>query len=130
MLSGQAMSGEKTLVQKVIREIVIFHMTNENPRRERRRDALLQALTRFAGRPAGLKELLQKAGLHSGEQTEAKRILRQLVTEGEARRDGKRWALASAAPPPPPDEGGGQKKPASHGRATPRPSGYLPAPVL
>jgi ribonuclease R len=73
----------------------------DTPKRERRRSALLQALSAFAGRPAGVKELLQKAGLHPGEQTEAKRILRELVSEGEARGEGKRWTMAGAAPPPP-----------------------------
>jgi ribonuclease R len=89
-------------------------MTEETPRRERRRDALMKALTHFAGKPAGLKELLQRAGLHTGEQTEAKRVLRDLTAEGLAHRDGKRWTLAapgaSAAPvarglPPPPAGG-------------------------
>lgn len=76
-------------------------MTSDHPRRERRREALLQALTDFAGKPAGLKELLHRAGLHSGEQTEAKRALRDLVAEGLAHRDGKRWTLAGAEAPPP-----------------------------
>jgi ribonuclease R len=86
----------------------------EQPRRERRRDALLSALRAFAGQPAGLQELLQKAGLHSGEQTEAKRLLRELVQEGEAEREGKRWTLVGEAPPPPP------------GRGLPPPSGRQP----
>jgi ribonuclease R len=77
----------------------------EHPRRERRRDALLTALRAFAGKPAGLKELLQRGGLHPGEQTEAKRVLRELVSEGLADRDGKRWTLVGEAPPPPPGRG-------------------------
>ena len=69
-------------------------------KQERRRTALLQALESFAGRPAGVKELLQAAKLHPGEQTEAKRLLRELVEAGQALRDGKRWTLATAAPAP------------------------------
>ena len=65
-------------------------------KRERRQDALLAAL-RAAGRPAGVKELLQRAGLHAGDQTEAKRVLRELVRDGVASREGKRYALASPA---------------------------------
>jgi ribonuclease R len=78
---------------------------NENPRRERRREALMKALSHFAGKPAGLKELLHQSGLHTGEQTEVKRHLRDLVAEGLAHRDGKRWTLAGDAPPPPPSQG-------------------------
>jgi ribonuclease R len=62
-------------------------MTNDH-RRERRRDALLTALRAAAGRPSGIQELLQRASLHAGEQTEAKRILRDLVREGLAEREG------------------------------------------
>src|SRR5512137_2873971 len=69
---------------------------NDQIKRERRQDALLSAL-RTAGRPAGVKELLQRAGLHPGNQTEAKRILRELVRDGVATRDGKRYALAEPA---------------------------------
>jgi ribonuclease R len=72
---------------------------NENLRRERRRDALLKSLQHFAGRPAGLKELLHQAGIHAGEQTEAKRVLRDLTAEGLATRDGKRWTLAGSTLP-------------------------------
>jgi len=43
----------------------------DTPKRERRRDALIGALRAFAGKPAGLKELLHRGGLHAGEQTEA-----------------------------------------------------------
>jgi len=73
---------------------------SDHPKRDRRRDALLGALRAFAGKPAGLKELMQKAGLHSGEQTEAKRVLRELVQSDQADRDGKRWTLVGAAPLP------------------------------
>ena len=44
-----------------------------------------------------MKELLQRAGLHAGDQTEAKRVLRELVRDGVATRDGKRYALAGPA---------------------------------
>jgi ribonuclease R len=70
-------------------------MTDQK-RRERRQDALLSAL-RTAGRPAGVQELLQRAGLHAGDQTEAKRILRDLVRDGTATREGKRYSMAGAA---------------------------------
>ncbi len=70
-------------------------MTDQN-RRERRQDALLSAL-RTAGRPAGVQELMQRAGLHDGDQTEAKRILRDLVRDGTATREGKRFILAGEA---------------------------------
>lgn len=89
-------------------------MTEENPRRERRRDALMKALTHFAGKPAGLKELLHRGGLHTGEQTEAKRILRDLVAEGLAHRDGKRWTLAGSAPVPAPAGGLPAPRPGRH----------------
>ncbi|MBK9519773.1 MAG: ribonuclease R [Anaeromyxobacter sp.] len=90
-------------------------MHNEPTRRERRRDALLAALTAFAGKPAGLEQLLAKAGLHAGEQTEAKRVLRELVEDGQAARDGKRWSLVGAVPPPRP--GAGLPAAAAPGRA-------------
>jgi len=70
-------------------------MTDQK-RRERRRDALLTAL-RTAGRPAGVKELLQKAGLNPGEETEVKRVLRELVRDGQATHEGKRYALVGEA---------------------------------
>jgi ribonuclease R len=88
----------------------------DHPRRERRRDALLGALRAFAGRPAGLKELMQKAGLHAGEQTEAKRLLRELVRDDAAARDGKRWALAGTAAPPAPGQGLPPPRPGRPGR--------------
>ncbi len=78
----------------------------DTTKRERRRDALLGALRAFAGKPAGLKELMQKAGIHPGEQTEVKRTLRGMVAEGEAEHEGKRWLLpADEAPPPPAGRG-------------------------
>jgi len=52
-----------------------------------------------------VKELLHAAKLHPGEQTEAKRLLRELVEAGQAHRDGKRWTLVVAAPPPRPGKG-------------------------
>ncbi len=74
-------------------------MNTEPTKRERRRDALLSALSSFSGKPAGLKELLGKSGIHPGEQTEVKRILRELVEDGQVLRDGKRWLLAGAPTP-------------------------------
>jgi ribonuclease R len=79
-------------------------MTNQSPRRDRRRDAIMKALTHFAGKPAGLKELLHEGGLHAGEQTEVKRHLRDLVAEGLVHRDGKRWNLTGGFSPPAPGE--------------------------
>jgi ribonuclease R len=84
-------------------------------KRERRQEALLSAL-RSAGRPAGVKELLQRAGLHAGDQTEAKRVLRELVRDGVATRDGKRYALAG----PSAGEGGRASTPERAGK---RPGG-------
>ncbi len=93
---------------------------NENPRRERRRDALLKSLTHFAGQPAGLKELLHQAGLHAGEQTEVKRVLRDLVAEGLASRDGKRWTLVGAVPPPQRAAGGPPQARSAEGQSQAR----------
>jgi ribonuclease R len=60
---------------------------------ERRREALLEELRRAAGRPLSLRELMQRARLHPGERTEAKRTLRELAREGVLLRDGKRFAV-------------------------------------
>jgi ribonuclease R len=64
----------------------------------RRREALLEELRRAAGRPMSVRELMQRAKLHPGERTEAKRALRDLGQEGLLLRDGKRYALAGAKP--------------------------------
>jgi ribonuclease R len=88
---------------------------NDQKRRERRQDALLSAL-RAAGRPAGVSELLQRAGLHDSDQTDAKRILRDLVKDGVATREGKRYAVAEAAPARPAAGGPGRAGSPSGGR--------------
>ncbi|BDG01672.1 ribonuclease R [Anaeromyxobacter oryzae] len=71
-------------------------MREEN--QARRREALLEELRRAAGRPLSLRELMQRAKLHPGERTDAKRTLRELAQEGLLLRDGKRYALAGAKP--------------------------------
>jgi ribonuclease R len=60
---------------------------------ERRRGALLEQLRRAAGKPLSLRELMQRAKLHPGERTDAKRALRELARDGEVVRDGKRFAV-------------------------------------
>jgi len=65
----------------------------ENDGRERRRAALVDQLRKAEGKPLSLPDLMQRARLHHGERTEAKRLLRDLTREGVVRRDGKRFAL-------------------------------------
>jgi ribonuclease R len=86
-------------------------------KQDRRRDALLAALRGGAGKPLGLRELMQRAKLHPGERTDAKRTLRSLVQEGIASRDGKRFALVGAKPAP--AEKGGHRAPAGARRGAP-----------
>ncbi|HEX9049240.1 MAG TPA: ribonuclease R [Anaeromyxobacter sp.] len=86
-------------------------MANEG--RDRRRDALAEQLRRASGKPLSVGELMQRARLHPGERTEAKRALRDLVREGAATRDGKRYALPAARE----QAGAGKLAPAGHGRA-------------
>ncbi len=69
-------------------------MANEG--RDRRRDALVEQLRRASGKPLSVRELMQRARLHPGERTEAKRALRDLVREGAATKDGKRYAIPGA----------------------------------
>ncbi|HSM92915.1 MAG TPA: ribonuclease R [Anaeromyxobacteraceae bacterium] len=76
-----------------------------NVKQDRRRTALLDELRRAAGKPLGLHELMQRAHLHPGERTDAKRMLRDLVKEGIALRDGKRYSLAGAKPAPAAERG-------------------------
>jgi ribonuclease R len=64
---------------------------------ERRRVALLEQLRRAGGKALSLRELMQRARLHPGERTDAKRALRDLAHEGTVSRDGKRWSVP--APP-------------------------------
>jgi ribonuclease R len=66
--------------------------------RERRREALLAELREAGGKPLGVGEILHRAGMHPGERTEVKRALRELVREGLALRDGKRFTLVGARP--------------------------------
>jgi ribonuclease R len=63
---------------------------------ERRRAALVDQLRRAGGKALSLHELMQRAKLHAGERTEAKRALRDLAREGAVLRDGKRYSLPGA----------------------------------
>jgi ribonuclease R len=67
-----------------------------NDGQERRRAALTEQLRRAEGRALSLPDLMQRAKLHPGERTDAKRVLRDLARDGAVRRDGNRWALAGA----------------------------------
>ncbi|HYX90519.1 MAG TPA: VacB/RNase II family 3'-5' exoribonuclease, partial [Myxococcaceae bacterium] len=51
-----------------------------------------------AHRPMGIRELLQRGGFHPGQQTELKRLLRDLVRAGEIDKEGKRFLKAGARP--------------------------------
>ncbi len=64
----------------------------------RRREALLEELRKTDGKPVGVRELMQRARLHPGELTEVKRALRELVREGAAVSEGKRFSLPGARP--------------------------------
>ncbi len=66
-------------------------------RQDARREALLEQLRRAEGRPVSVRELMQRAGMHAGERTDAKRALRDLVQDGLLLRDGKRYALPRTA---------------------------------
>jgi ribonuclease R len=63
---------------------------------ERRRNALLEQLRRASGKALSLRELMQRAKLHPGERTDAKRALRDLSHEGQVSRDGKRFSVPAA----------------------------------
>ena len=80
-------------------------------RRDRRTALLLEKLREAGGKPLGIREVMQRAGLHPGERTDVKRALRDLAHEGKVLRDGKRFAMpgASAAPSAP-----GRTKPSPH----------------
>jgi ribonuclease R len=56
------------------------------------------SLIETAGRLVGMKEVLRAGGLHPGEQTELKRILRDLVRDGRVSRDGKRYGIPGLKP--------------------------------
>jgi ribonuclease R len=55
-----------------------------------------------APHPLGIQEILRAGGLHPGQQTEVKRVLRELVRQGEVRKEGKRFAKAGSDAPPQP----------------------------
>ena len=55
--------------------------------------AALCGIVAAARRPVGLKELMRLAGLHPGQATALKRVLRDMVRKGELLQDGKRWSL-------------------------------------
>jgi len=67
-----------------------------NDGQERRRAALVEQLRRAAGKALSLHDLMQRARLHPGERSEAKRALRDLAGEGAVVRDGKRFSLPAA----------------------------------
>ncbi len=52
---------------------------------------LLKQLLADADHPLGIKELLRLAGLHPGQQTVLKRMLRELVRQGDILKEGKRF---------------------------------------
>jgi ribonuclease R len=84
---------------------MLWHFMKNDDKHGRRRAALLDELRKGAGKLLGVNELMQRARLHPGERTDAKRTLRGLVQEGLAVRDGKRYALAGAKAAPPPEKG-------------------------
>jgi ribonuclease R len=71
-------------------------------RGEERRKALVDELQRADGRALSVREIMERAGLHPGERTEVKRVLRDLAQEGQLARDGKRYSLPGAKQAPAP----------------------------
>jgi ribonuclease R len=69
---------------------------------EDRRQALLSVLRAAGGRLLSVADLLQRARMHPGERTAAKRLLRDLAREGAVVRDGKRFGVPGARPAPAP----------------------------
>jgi ribonuclease R len=59
----------------------------------------LASLIGGAPHPLGLKELMRLSGLHPGQQTALKRVLRDMVREGRIQKDGKRFRVARASEP-------------------------------
>lgn len=55
-------------------------------------------LVSTAGRLVGLQELLRVGGINPGEQTQLKRVLRELVKQGRLTRDGKRFGVPGEKP--------------------------------
>jgi ribonuclease R len=85
-----------------------------NEGRDRRRDALAEQLRRASGKALSVRELMQRAKLHPGERTEAKRVLRELVRAGAATKDGKRYAIPAAR-----EQAGAGTLPPTHRTARP-----------
>jgi len=52
-----------------------------------------------ATKPLGIKEILRLTGLDPGQQTDVKRVLRELLRSGEVQKEGKRFLLAEAHRP-------------------------------
>jgi ribonuclease R len=63
-----------------------------------RRERLVAELANAGGTPLSVREVMQRAGIHPGERTEVKRVLRDLAREGTLARDGKRFSLPGAKP--------------------------------
>src|SRR5262245_26629407 len=60
---------------------------------------VLEAI-RVAGKPVAVRELIRLARLHPGQQTELKRLLRELVRDGTLQKVGKRVQLPQARAKP------------------------------
>ncbi len=72
-----------------------------------------------------MKELLKLTGLHPGQQTQIKRVLRDMVRRGELLKEGKRFFLRSERPSPNRGEGDGRGPP-PHVRRRPGPEEAAP----
>jgi len=53
-----------------------------------------------ANKPLGVKEIIRLAGLHPGQQTDVKRVLRELLRAGEVQKEGKRFVLSGRGSAP------------------------------
>ncbi len=71
---------------------------NDTAAKPGRRELLLAELRKAGGKALSTRELLSRAGLHPGERTEVKRVLRELAKEGVLLRDGKRFSIPVARP--------------------------------
>ncbi len=72
----------------------------------------LVGLVKSADHPLGLKELQRAGGFHPGQQTELKRVLRELVRDGQLEKQGKRYIAPGARlPSAPPGAGAGKRTP-------------------
>jgi ribonuclease R len=74
---------------------------------------LILELVRSAGRLVGTHELLIAGGLNPGQQTDLKRVLRELVKRGDLVREGKRYGVPAAKPAQRSGPAWGGKKPAT-----------------